>query len=471
MQTQGNLQGDALYDLLREVSRRRETGILTVQGENDIVAVTFLDGRVVAADAMNETMEEGLGQVLASQGLVSPEKFEQVVSRHQASGERVSDLLLEQKLIGRTQILEAMRLQTYRVLLELLRWQQGEYNLFLGEEISYEDGVEAMSVEELLMRSISDLGSAGQLSGTLPDLDGLYERKPRDTRPIKVLGQHGDDPGAEPLTAWVSPNEALVLNSTDGKTSGSAMIAILDLDDYQVQFALYRLVEMGLIQLRAGSAPRRSAEELDQAPAPPAIAVAGTPPPDQRMQFDQISAVSFPEPPELPAVAPRAPSPPKRREDSLSAVGSVWITRAVALVLGALLILLVAAPASRTAAFFPFSWQSGQRLGYEGGQRAVIYTKITRAVDTYYLLYGRYPEELGILVDMELLSSADLYDPRGRWLDYAVVDTGYRLEPIEGGEPVAGLDTAHEVSGNFLLNPQFVAPERQTTRRAVRLLD
>ena len=50
-------------------------GILTVQGDEDIVAVSFLDGEIVTADALNETVEEGLGRVLQSRGLVDAESF------------------------------------------------------------------------------------------------------------------------------------------------------------------------------------------------------------------------------------------------------------------------------------------------------------------------------------------------------------------------------------------------------------
>ena len=53
------------------VSQQKKTGILTVQGQQDIVAISFLNGRIVAADALNQTLEEGLAQVLVGRGMLS----------------------------------------------------------------------------------------------------------------------------------------------------------------------------------------------------------------------------------------------------------------------------------------------------------------------------------------------------------------------------------------------------------------
>src|SRR4029453_5689110 len=94
MAIEGSLETFQLPEILQMISAQRKTGILTVQGEADIVAISFKDGHVVAADALNQTVEEGLGQILASQGLVSPRDFAAVSAEHDGGGKGLLHLLL-----------------------------------------------------------------------------------------------------------------------------------------------------------------------------------------------------------------------------------------------------------------------------------------------------------------------------------------------------------------------------------------
>ena len=53
MAVEGTLDLFRLPEILQVISQERKTGILTVQGADDIIAVSFLQGRIVAADALN----------------------------------------------------------------------------------------------------------------------------------------------------------------------------------------------------------------------------------------------------------------------------------------------------------------------------------------------------------------------------------------------------------------------------------
>ena len=156
MALEGDLRVFRLPDILQMIAQQQKTGILTVQGEHDILAVSFLRGEIVAADALNQNFEEGLGEVLASQGLVRPEDFVRVAEGHKSSGQRLADYLVERGILSRQQLLGALRQQTYRLLLQVLRWTEGEFKFYSGEEVSFEDGVQPISVEEVLMRSIGE---------------------------------------------------------------------------------------------------------------------------------------------------------------------------------------------------------------------------------------------------------------------------------------------------------------------------
>src|SRR4051794_19429396 len=155
MAVEGTLDLFKLPEILQLISQQKKTGILTVQGQQDIVAISFLNGRIVAADALNQTLEEGLSQILLKEGMISAPDLGRAASEHQSSGVRLIDLLVERRYIERSQLLEALRLQTYRLLQQLLRWNQGDFKFYSGDEVSYEEGFVPISVEELLLNSAS----------------------------------------------------------------------------------------------------------------------------------------------------------------------------------------------------------------------------------------------------------------------------------------------------------------------------
>jgi Domain of unknown function (DUF4388) len=156
MSVEGSLDLFSLPEILQMISQQGKTGILTIQGQQDIVAISFLAGRIVAADSLAHTVEEGLAKLLAGEGLLSAAELARAGAEHQASGGRLLDLLVERRYLTRPQLLAALRLQTIRQLEALLRWKAGDFKFYGGDEVSYEEGFEPISVEDLLLRTLAD---------------------------------------------------------------------------------------------------------------------------------------------------------------------------------------------------------------------------------------------------------------------------------------------------------------------------
>ena len=153
MAVEGTLDLFKLPEILQLISQQKKTGILTVQGQQDIVAISFLNGRIVAADALSQTLEEGLAQVLVREGMITPSDLHRAAAEHQAAGGRLIDVLVERRYLERAQLLQALRLQTWRLLEQLLRWNEGDFKFYSGDEVSFEEGFDPISVEELLIHA------------------------------------------------------------------------------------------------------------------------------------------------------------------------------------------------------------------------------------------------------------------------------------------------------------------------------
>lgn len=450
MALEGDLRVFRLPDILQMVAQQQKTGILTVQGEHDILAVSFLHGEIVAADALNQNFEEGLGEVLASQGLVRPEDFARVAEGHKSSGQRLADYLVERGILSRLQLLSALRQQTYRLLLQVLRWTEGEFKFYSGEEVSFEDGVQPISVEEVLMRSIGDLLGEGTLSGTLPHGFVAYERLPSKAV-LRLLGRDGDLPGDDPGEIWISADEEKVLARLDGRASATEIAEVSGLGEYKTLYSLFRLLQAGLVRPRSTAEPASLPEEEAKVRAAPA-APAGVPRPVARR-----SAAAAIELPAEPASASRG------------ARTARWLAGGCVAALATLLFVAAGQPAKL---LFPFPWLRLERATFERQVRVAQALRIDRAARTYFLLEGAYPTRLEELLERQLLPGDALRDPSGGGnLGYRTEALSYTLLARGPDSPGSTLAVTETVLGDFAVDPEFFRGLRQEVGIPLVLLD
>ena len=392
MAVEGTLDLFKLPEILQLISQQRKTGILTVQGQQDIVAISFLNGRIVAADALNQTLEEGLSQVLLKEGLMRAPDLARAASDHQAAGGRLIDLLVERRYIERSQLLEALRLQTFRLLEQLLRWSEGDFKFYSGDEVSYEEGFVPIPVEELLIHAVQNAPA-----------------------PEPAMPAAARPPAAPPAARKPAPA---------GKPAPA----------------------------RPSGLPSE-AELTGSRPAPRPLAVVKPSP-------------------ALSPVETEASGPFRRMkvEPRLAAVPAPrWLGGVLAVLLAVLgVAVLLRAP---DVLMLPFPWQEREREGLARDQRAALYLKIDHAAKTWFLLRGSFPDRLEDLVAAGLLSPADLKDSEGHRILYTAGEESYTLDPLERGKPVPGAGATEAITGNFLLDPEFLNVSPESSVQPLVLLD
>jgi len=146
-----------------------------------------------------------------------------------------------------------------------------------------------------------------------------------------------------------------------------------------------------------------------------------------------------------------------------------WVGRALAALLAALAV--TALLRTPDALLLPFPWQERAREDLARERRSALYLKIDHAAKTWFLLKGSFPDHLEDLVASRLLSKSDLGDPQGHPLLYAASEDSYTLEPVKGGKPVLGAETSEAITGNFLLDPEFLNLPNESTAQPLVLLD
>jgi hypothetical protein len=385
-----------------------------------------------------------MGEVLASQGWLRPEEFARYSEEQRASGERLSEFLIKRGVLTRIQLLQALRVQTYRLLLQVLRWREGEFKFYSGEEVSYEAGVIPISVEEVLLRSVGDLVGEGTMSGALPHGFVAYEPL-APGRPLRVGTREAEGATRDTTAVWITPDEKVVLEHLDGRQVAAEVARRSGLGEYKTLYALFRLLQLGLAR-PAGALEAEGGAEAE-APAP-----------------------------ELPA-AP-APRPAARERPTAAAAGGrvegtgAWFGRSVALVAAAVGLVVTALAIARPSTVqLPFPGQRETREALEKQRRLGRYLAIDRAARTYVLLEGRYPEGVPELIGRGLLPDRSAQDPSGRPLELAPAEGTYELRPVVRGEPALELGVTESVSGDFLIDPTFFAGLQEEVGVPLVLLD
>jgi hypothetical protein len=390
MAVEGSLDLQKLPEVLQLIAQQKKTGILTVQGMQDIIAVTFLNGQIVAADALNQTVEEGLAQVLVGERLLTAGDFARATAEHESAGGRLLDLLVERSYIARPGLLRGLRLQTFRLLQQLLHWEKGDFKFYSGDEVPFEDGFHPIAVDELLSQGA----------------DGEAPMPRQGPAPLRSV------PPAHPRVEEAA-------------------------DDYP--------------RVPAEPAPRPTLRVVRREGEPPA----------------PVRSVSG-----SAAATDAEPASPFRQMKVEEAPKGAPLSFLPKLVAAGLAVVLAAALLSRPEALIlPFPWQTRERADLAQDQRASLYLKIDRAAKTYFLLEGHFPSRLAVLQQAGLLAGGDLRDPQGHAFRYAVTEESYSLQPLEGEQPIAGTETSEAITGNFLLDPEFLNVPTESTAPPLVLLD
>ena len=79
MGLEGTLRVFSLTDIFQMLGLQRKTGVLSVEGEDDTITISFLGGQVVAAESTARRLDNRLGNLLIRAGYVSQEQLDRIL--------------------------------------------------------------------------------------------------------------------------------------------------------------------------------------------------------------------------------------------------------------------------------------------------------------------------------------------------------------------------------------------------------
>jgi hypothetical protein len=258
----GTLRDFSLGEILQLISFQRKTGVLSVEGEEDTVSVSFLDGKVVAADSRKRRFENRLGNLLVRAGKLTPPVLAEVLEEQKRLGQRIGFVLVNRGIVTPADLQAALRTQILNLIYRLFRWHDGRYHFSQEKSVEYEvDHFTPVATENILMEAARMSDEWPLIQSRIPSLDLVFRRAP-GTESLRIVSEESErTPGALAVT----PEEEIVWGLIDGARSVTEITEATFLSDFDVVKALDQMLGRRLII--DGGSVRPAAPPLE-APAP-----------------------------------------------------------------------------------------------------------------------------------------------------------------------------------------------------------
>ncbi len=421
MGLEGTLRVFSLTDIFQMLGLQRKTGVLSVEGDDDTITISFLGGQVVAAESTARRLDNRLGNLLIRAGYVTQEQLDRILEVQRETRQRMGFLLVREGLIDPQELREALRLQIARIVYTAFRWPDGRFRFSQEGMVDYDaDHMAPVSIDSILMEAAQMVDEWPLFEKKVGSLAGVYRRAP-GVESLRLVSGEKDPPEG---TLSVSRAEAETWRWIDGRHSVAEIMERAFLSDFEVLKGTADLLGRHLIEVG------RVEEEPEIAPLP------------------------------APAAAPSGLS---------GRSAALW---AALVVLGAFAVYLIPRNPLNILMRSPGDVAEGRELRKAVSLNGVV--AVERAVRIYYDSTGRYPRSLEDLVVAGILGEDSLRDPYGRFYRYILrAEDGKFGLYGRNAQGQIDLDLSLERSLAPVAEPRPAAsrPPQQTERPSVQVVE
>ena len=270
MGLEGTLKVFSLTEIFQMLGLQRKTGILSVEGEEDAITISFLGGSVVAAESAARRLDNRLGNLLLRAGYVTQEQLDHVLTLQKETRQRMGFLLVREGLVEPSELREALRLQISRIVYSAFRWPDGRFHFTQEGTVDYDaDHMAPVSTDTVLMEAAQIVDEWPLVEKRVGGTATVYRRAP-GVEQLKLVANVKNAPEG---TLSVSRPEAETWRWVDGRRSVGDIMERAFLSDFEVLKGAADLAARNLIEVgRVEEEPEEAAPEPRVAPAPSSAA-------------------------------------------------------------------------------------------------------------------------------------------------------------------------------------------------------
>ena len=213
---------------------QRLTGRLTLINDEMSVEIYLRDGHVAFASGEKRGAREQLGNILFRMGKVKEDALERALERCAREDRRLGQVLAEEGLVTPDDIKSALYKQTERSAYRAMAWGEGFFYFKLCELPDFtSDFPVELRVEELILEGVRRIGESRLILEKIPNQDIVFKT---------VYGQD------ELKAVSLEPDERLVLGLVDGRKPVKEVVAMSGLSQLGCLRSLYALFSAGIVK-------------------------------------------------------------------------------------------------------------------------------------------------------------------------------------------------------------------------------
>lgn len=292
MALEGTLRDFSLADIFQLIGLQRKTGVLTLRSQEDVVTISFLDGKIVGADSLNKRLEDRLGQVLLKSKAISREGLERALAVQRETLERLGHILLSHGLLTKEELSQALQQQILQIIYRTFRWQDGDYHFAQETSVDYDQElVTPMPIESILMEGARMLDEWPIIEKKISDRSAVYlptkaaekvEVAPEEDLEELIEFEFEQAPlpqeeSAAPASIRVTPVEHHVLQLLNGVNTVDDVVRLSMYGEFDTCKALYTLLNRGLARKASRAELAQAQAALAQQELPAAVERVGIP--------------------------------------------------------------------------------------------------------------------------------------------------------------------------------------------------
>ncbi|MCP4895601.1 MAG: DUF4388 domain-containing protein [bacterium] len=396
MALEGTLRDFSFADILQLISLQRKTGVLTLKNEENVVTISFMEGRIIGASSLNQHEEDRLGLILLKSGAVTETELEAALRRQEETLQRLGRILIDHQVVPVDNVRVALEQQILQIVYRVFRWDDGEYHFSQETDIDYDrELMLPMAADSIIMEGARMTDEWPFIIKRIPSREIIFikvdpsrtfdvvaeEESDFDDLSFSFTESPDDKPVAEEQSDKLTEGQLMAYELVNGKETVTELIQSSPLIEFETCRALADLVDRGLIRPATD-------EEIVRL---------------LRLVEEDRPATGF-------GMMP-------------------WLAIPFLILLGFSLTVMTANPLSATFGLKELIWN---RYVQEGVSWYSM-ERLARAAEDHYFLHGLYPENSEMLLIGEDEASKSLADPWGQ--PYRLVNRGHKMM-------VTGLDSS-----------------------------
>ena len=231
MSLSGRLKTMDLSEVLQWVAIGKKTGSMAFVHDKTKVFIYFRDGLIVSSRSNDPTKQ--LGQFLLFQGKISEPDLKRAFEFHVKTGVILGKILVDENLVCRDDVEEALKTRTAEVVYDLFLWDDGHFQFTAGR-YNQDDLVQIkMDINSLLFEGIRRKDEWGRIREVFPSDNTLLALRP--SVDLKTLS--------------LTPLQKKLTYLLTLKKTISEIVLELHGSNFLVNFELFQMYEKDLVEV------------------------------------------------------------------------------------------------------------------------------------------------------------------------------------------------------------------------------